>query len=207
MSALYYTNMPCYSASSLKQYWTVKGRRFLMVNLDFESFTVATMTWLTILFVVFTIWSFLNSWLITGFVTRLTRQVSLVEQELSALPEHLSSPPGFRFNFNYIITLVQSKCILLLKMSYFWISSTAKYKTCVSKEQTMIRVWRYQKGNQNPYIEEEQTTQWPVWEGDRVYCNPERLLSTGGSKVDNVFQGVTIFPFPSQIYVIYFLAV
>ena len=22
------------------------------------------------------------------------------------------------------------------------------------------RVWRYQKGNQNPYIEEEQTTQW-----------------------------------------------
>ena len=23
------------------------------------------------------------------------------------------------------------------------------------------RVWRYQKGNQNPYIEEEQTTSWP----------------------------------------------
>ena len=23
------------------------------------------------------------------------------------------------------------------------------------------RVWRYQKGNQNPYIKEEQTTQWP----------------------------------------------
>jgi len=23
------------------------------------------------------------------------------------------------------------------------------------------RVWRYQRGNQNPYIEEEQTTQWP----------------------------------------------
>jgi hypothetical protein len=22
------------------------------------------------------------------------------------------------------------------------------------------RVWRYQRGNQNPYIEEEQTTQW-----------------------------------------------
>jgi LysM repeat protein len=22
-------------------------------------------------------------------------------------------------------------------------------------------VWRYQKGNQNPYIKEEQTTQWP----------------------------------------------
>jgi hypothetical protein len=23
------------------------------------------------------------------------------------------------------------------------------------------RVWRYQRGNQNPYIDEEQTTQWP----------------------------------------------
>jgi hypothetical protein len=23
------------------------------------------------------------------------------------------------------------------------------------------RAWRYQRGNQNPYIEEEQTTQWP----------------------------------------------
>jgi len=23
------------------------------------------------------------------------------------------------------------------------------------------RVWRYQSGNQNPYIKEEQTTQWP----------------------------------------------
>ena len=25
------------------------------------------------------------------------------------------------------------------------------------------RVWRYQRGNHNPYIEEEQTTQWPKW--------------------------------------------
>jgi cytochrome b561 len=23
------------------------------------------------------------------------------------------------------------------------------------------RVWRYQRGNQNPYFEEERTTQWP----------------------------------------------
>ena len=33
--------------------------------------------------------------LITGFVTRLTRQVSLVEQELLTILEHLSSPPVF----------------------------------------------------------------------------------------------------------------
>jgi hypothetical protein len=31
------------------------------------------------------------------------------------------------------------------------------YKTVVD----LRRVWRYQKGNQNPYVEEEQTTQWP----------------------------------------------
>ena len=39
--------------------------------------------------------SFPRSWLITGFVTRLTRRFSLVEQELPTLPEHLSSPPVF----------------------------------------------------------------------------------------------------------------
>ena len=33
--------------------------------------------------------------MITGFVTRLTRRVPLVEQELLTLPLHLSSPPVF----------------------------------------------------------------------------------------------------------------
>jgi hypothetical protein len=37
--------------------------------------------------------SFLRSWLIIGFVTRLTRRLSLVEHELLTLSEHLSSPP------------------------------------------------------------------------------------------------------------------
>jgi hypothetical protein len=32
---------------------------------------------------------------ITGFVTRLTRRMSLVEQELLTLPEHISSTPTF----------------------------------------------------------------------------------------------------------------
>jgi hypothetical protein len=36
-----------------------------------------------------------HSWLIIGFVTILTRRVSLVEQELLILPEHLSSPLVF----------------------------------------------------------------------------------------------------------------
>jgi len=39
--------------------------------------------------------SFPRSWLIIGFVTRLTRRVSLVEQELLTLSEHLNSPPIF----------------------------------------------------------------------------------------------------------------
>ena len=46
-------------------------------------------------FVVITIRSFPHSWLITGFVTRVTRWVSYMEQELFTLSEHLSSPPGF----------------------------------------------------------------------------------------------------------------
>jgi len=39
--------------------------------------------------------SFPHSGLVTEFVTRLTRQVPLVEQELPTLPEHLISPPVF----------------------------------------------------------------------------------------------------------------
>jgi len=39
--------------------------------------------------------SFPHSRLVTGFVTRLTRRVPLVEQELLTLPDHLSSPPVF----------------------------------------------------------------------------------------------------------------
>ena len=38
---------------------------------------------------------FPRSWLITGSVTRLRRQVWLVKQELLTLPDHLSSPPVF----------------------------------------------------------------------------------------------------------------
>ena len=39
--------------------------------------------------------SFSHSWLITGFVSRLTWRVPLVEQELLTLLEHMSSRPGF----------------------------------------------------------------------------------------------------------------
>ena len=54
------------------------------------------------------------------------------------------------------------------------------------------RVWRYQRGNQNPYIEEEQTTQWPKEKGQKdkqrstkhTYKTKDRVtripLQTGG---------------------------
>jgi hypothetical protein len=59
--------------------------------------------------VVNTFRSFPHSWLITGFVTRLTRRVSLVEQELLTLREHLSSHllfSGVRVNDKWNISMV-----------------------------------------------------------------------------------------------------
>jgi len=40
--------------------------------------------------------SFLHSWRITEFVTRVTRGMSIVEHEQLTLPGHLNSPPVFR---------------------------------------------------------------------------------------------------------------
>ena len=46
-----------------------------------------------VLLVVNTSRSFPHSRLITGFVTRLTRRLPLMEQKLLTLPEHIRSPP------------------------------------------------------------------------------------------------------------------
>jgi hypothetical protein len=57
-----------------------------------------------VLIVVNTSRSFPHSRFITEFVTKLTRRVPLVEQELLILPEHLSSPPvlvGFAYDEGY----------------------------------------------------------------------------------------------------------
>jgi hypothetical protein len=37
------------------------------------------------------------------------------------------------------------------------------------------KVWRYQRGNQNPYIEEEQTTQWPKKKYKRTNNDPQNI--------------------------------
>jgi hypothetical protein len=90
-------------------YWT-KGSSWLSWSHHFESFTVATMIWLTVMEYLCHKWprirstcrkhflvlsSFMTYQLITGFVTRLTWRVPLLEQEPLTLQEHMSSPPVF----------------------------------------------------------------------------------------------------------------
>jgi hypothetical protein len=80
-------------------------------------------------------------------------------------PRHLSRPPVFSGG---VIVFCRSMFVFLsvflwsLYVCTFFdqrdlitplVSSTLSYKP--------RRAWRYQSGNQNPYIEEEQTTQWP----------------------------------------------
>ena len=54
--------------------------------------------------------SFPHSRLINWFITRLTRRVSLVEQELPTFPEHRSSP---RFLVEWRLSLIWMRCITL----------------------------------------------------------------------------------------------
>jgi hypothetical protein len=88
--------------------------------------------------------------------------MSLVEHELLTLSEYLSAPPvvsGVRFtrftDFDYSIGILK----LFLSLTVTGIN-ILNYKS-LKQEHCKRRVWRYQRGNQNPYIEEEQTTQWP----------------------------------------------
>ena len=79
-----------------------------------------------VLFVVSISRSFPHSWLITGFVTRLTRRVLLVEQELPTLPEHLSSPPIFS-GVRITRSLVQYVCLVDRCLSF----KTFSFDRCV----------------------------------------------------------------------------
>ena len=65
--------------------------------------------------------SFPHSWLITRFVTRLTRRVWLMEQELLTLPEHQSSPLVFS-GVRVTRSLVLCVCFVDRCLSfYFWL--------------------------------------------------------------------------------------
>ena len=55
------------------------------------------------------------------FVTRLTRRVSLVEQELPTLPDQLSSPSGFQWGWCYsIFSFMCMLCRSLFVLLYFF---------------------------------------------------------------------------------------
>jgi len=66
--------------------------------------------------------SFHHSWLITGFVTILTRRVPIVEQELRTLPDHLSSSPMFSgvHVARYLVLCVCCFRSLLAILSFFF---------------------------------------------------------------------------------------
>ena len=83
------------------------------------------------------------SWLITGFITRLTRRVSLVEQELPTLPEHLSSPPVFS-GVRFTRSLVLYICFVDRCLS-FYTFSFGHYVVCSSSIYGFwLRLWYLQ---------------------------------------------------------------
>ena len=66
---------------------------------------------------VITIKSFPHSWLIVGFVKRVTRRVPHVEQELLILPEHISSPltfSGVRVAWSLVLCIMFCRSLFVL---------------------------------------------------------------------------------------------
>ena len=110
------------------------------------------------------------SWLNSDFLTWITRQVSLVEEK--CLPYRSTWVyTQFFLCSNYIIIVYLfsfGHCIVCSMVYGFWLPFLYHQAHTVSAFVNYCvvwlfvrRVWRYQRGNQNPYIEEEQTTQWP----------------------------------------------
>ena len=73
-----------------------------------------------------------HSWLDTGFVTRLTWRVPLVEQELLTLPENLSSPPVFS---GVRVSLVLCVCFVDRCLSF------CTFGHCVVCSSSIYRFW------------------------------------------------------------------
>jgi hypothetical protein len=109
-----------------------KGSYWLSWSHHFESFTVATMTWLTPTEYMYHKWpwicsvchistsrSFRYSWLVTGLVTRATRRVSLLEQELPILPEHLNSSPIFIWVRSLVFCVVFCRSLNIILYFFF----------------------------------------------------------------------------------------
>ena len=86
--------------------------------------------------------TFPRSWLITGFVTRLTRRVPLVKQELPIPPEHLSSPLDFS-GVRITRSLVLSVCFVDNSLS-FCTFSFGHFVVCPSIYGFWLPLWYLQ---------------------------------------------------------------
>ena len=86
--------------------------------------------------VVITFWFFPYSWFSSGFVTRLTRRVPLVEQKLLTLPEHLSSPPVFS---GIHVTQSSVLCVCFVDRCLFFCTFT--FGHCVVFSSSIFGFW------------------------------------------------------------------
>ena len=80
--------------------------------------------------------SFPYSWLVNGFIIRLTRWVKLVEQELPTLLEHMSSPTGFS-GVRVTRSLVLCVCLVDRCLSFY----TFYLAHCVVRSSSLYGFW------------------------------------------------------------------
>jgi len=93
---------------------------------------------------------FPHSWLITGFVTRFTRRVPLVEQGQFTFSKHLSSPPVFRVVrgpiFSFMCMFWRSVFVLLYLFSWslccLFIFDIQILITSLWYLQTLLLLWK-----------------------------------------------------------------
>ena len=80
--------------------------------------------------------SFPHSWLITMFVTRVTRRAPLVEQERLTLPQHLNSPPVFSG-----VYVTRSLVLYVCFVDRFLSFCTFSFDHCVVCSSSTCRFW------------------------------------------------------------------
>jgi hypothetical protein len=80
--------------------------------------------------------SFPLSWLLIGFVTRLTRRVPLVELELLTLPEHLDSLPVFSG-----VRVTRSLVLYVCFVDHFLSFCTFSFGHCVVCSSSIYGFW------------------------------------------------------------------
>ena len=117
--------------SSLRK---IYGRHHDLV--DYYGISVSQMDHGYVPLVVNTSRFFPHSWLITGFIARLTRRVSLVEQELVTIPEHLSSPPVFSR-----VRLTRSLVLYVSFVDRCFFGSTFSFGHCVVCSSSIYGFW------------------------------------------------------------------